>query len=105
MTMCNRHAPGRDHGLSTLDSVSFVVVSVPFLAFKLLAPCLPSRRTTQANPLSALRNEQPPKQLIHRQIAGCVIISGDQWPPHAYYPFLSTCFHTSERIKGYGRRY
>jgi hypothetical protein len=55
VTMCNRHAQGRDHGLSTLDSISFVVVSVLFLAIALLAAYLPSWRATRADPMSALR--------------------------------------------------
>ena len=57
VTMCNGLAQGRDHGLITLDTISFVVVSVLFLAIKLPTVWLPSRRVTRADSMSALTYE------------------------------------------------
>jgi predicted permease len=45
------------YGLSTIDGISFVGVSILFLAIALLAAYLPSRRAMQVDPMVALRYE------------------------------------------------
>ena len=45
------------YGLHTIDGISFVTVSILFLAIALLAAYLPSRRATRVDPMVALRYE------------------------------------------------
>jgi ABC-type lipoprotein release transport system permease subunit len=45
------------YGLHTVDGVSFVAVSLLFLAIALLAAYLPSRRAMRVDPVVALRYE------------------------------------------------
>jgi len=48
---------GEIYGLNTVDGISFVSVSILFLAIALLAAYLPSRRAMQVDPMVALRYE------------------------------------------------
>jgi putative ABC transport system permease protein len=45
------------YGLDSIDGISFVGVSILFLAIGLLAAYLPSRRAMRVDPMVALRYE------------------------------------------------